>query len=161
MQSTLEFLAAAKSRLGIESDYALAKALNVGARRIGNYRTGVSMMDADMCYRIAEVIGLEPGYVLACIEAERAKRTEDRQRWSERAKRYAVVAMLLISIGISTQAWTPERIETEATEKRAEIYIIDHSPTAPPASHAGALWAIALLATLTYALFRPNDPERS
>lgn len=79
--NTLEYLAACKERLGIESDYALAKALNVAQSSISNYRTGRSRIDDDVALSIAEILGIEPIVVIAAANAERAKTPEQKARW--------------------------------------------------------------------------------
>lgn len=78
---TLEYLAACKKRLGIESDYALAKALGVSQTGISNYRTGRSRIDDNVALTIAQILGVNPLVVIAQANAERARTPELRAKW--------------------------------------------------------------------------------
>lgn len=79
--NTLEYLAACKARLGIESDYALAKQLGVRQPTISSYRMGRSRMDDDVALKVAEILNLHPLQVIAAANAERAKTDEQKARW--------------------------------------------------------------------------------
>jgi transcriptional regulator with XRE-family HTH domain len=80
--NTLEYLAACKERLGITSDYALAKALGLSQTGLSNYRTGRSRMDDDVALKVAEILQLHPLQVIAAANAERAKTPEQKARWT-------------------------------------------------------------------------------
>jgi transcriptional regulator with XRE-family HTH domain len=79
--NTLEYLAACKERLGIESDYALAKRLGISQPTISSYRGGRSRMDDDVALTIAEILQINPLQVIAAANAERAKTPEQKARW--------------------------------------------------------------------------------
>lgn len=80
--NTLEYLEAVKTRLGITSDYALAKALRITQSTISGYRAGRSRIDDDVALTIAEILKVHPLQVIAAANAERAKTPEQRARWS-------------------------------------------------------------------------------
>lgn len=80
--NTLEYLAACKKRLGIESDYALAKALGVTQQAVSSYRTGNSKINDDVALSVAEILGINPLQVIAAVNAERAKTPAQRARWT-------------------------------------------------------------------------------
>lgn len=80
--NTLDYLAACKERLGITSDYALAKALRVTQPTISSYRSGRTRIDDDVALTIAEILNVHPLQVIAAANAERAKTPEQRARWS-------------------------------------------------------------------------------
>jgi hypothetical protein len=98
MHTTAELLDAAKSRIGITSDYKLAAILNVsGTATVTNYRKGRSHPDDMICARIADMAGLEAGYVMACVHAQRAASPEVRRVWegvAEQLKKAGVAAVL-------------------------------------------------------------------
>lgn len=73
---TADFLNALRQKHTLQSDYALAKFLGVGATTISSYRVGRSCFDGDMALKVAELLEMPAGYVLACIEEERAERTK-------------------------------------------------------------------------------------
>lgn len=79
--NTLEYLEACKNRLGITSDYALAKALRIGQSTICSYRAGRSRIDDDVALSIAEILKIHPLQVIATANAERAKTPEAKARW--------------------------------------------------------------------------------
>lgn len=79
--NTLEYLAATKDKLGIQSDYALAKALHVSQPTISSYRAQRSRIDDDVALKIADILELNPLAVIASANAERAKTPEMKARW--------------------------------------------------------------------------------
>lgn len=79
--NTLDYLAACKERLGVETDYALAKRLGIRQTTIISYRKGRSRMDDDVALKVAEVLQLHPLQVIAASNAERAKTEEQKARW--------------------------------------------------------------------------------
>ena len=95
--NTLEYMAACKERLGITSDYALAKKLGLSQTGISNYRTGRSRMDDDVALRVAEILGIDPIVVIAHANAERAKTPEQRARWMGVVEKFSVSFRSLLS----------------------------------------------------------------
>lgn len=79
--NTLEYLDACKKRLGITSDYALAKALKVAQPTVIGYRSGRSIINDDAALSVAEILKIDPLQVIATANAERAKTPESRARW--------------------------------------------------------------------------------
>lgn len=119
---TIDFLDAIKRRHEIQSDYALAKLLNVRQTRISHYRRGVSCFDADMALKVAEMLEMPSGYVLACIEEERAERTKRPQvkaAWHEVAKALAPLFAAAV-VGFSAVG-TPTPVQAETGDG---LYII-------------------------------------
>ena len=86
MQTTLEFLDTIKAKQGLTSDYQLAKFLKLSDQRISFYRTGKSRFDEDTCIMVADVLGLDQGYVMACIAAERTKSAKAKAAWKHTAE---------------------------------------------------------------------------
>ena len=93
---TIDLLDAVKARQGWPSDYRLAKALNIGTSRVGNWRTGRSTPDEVQTLKLAELAGVNPAYALVSIAAERAKRTEIRAAWEDAAKKLATAAAVVL-----------------------------------------------------------------
>ncbi|AYR24554.1 transcriptional regulator [Herbaspirillum rubrisubalbicans] len=87
--NTTEFLDRAKQKLGVESDYALAKALNMRASTISGYRAGRSRMDDDAAYKVAQILEIDPILPIAAANAERTKSPEMRAFWEGLAKKVA------------------------------------------------------------------------
>lgn len=74
---TIEYLDALRVRLGVSSDYALAKRLGVSAQRISNYRTKTHCFDADIALKVADLLGRDRAEVYLDIEAERATKAHN------------------------------------------------------------------------------------
>lgn len=94
---TLEYLAACKKRLGIESDYALAKALGVAQSSVSNYRIGRSRIDDEVALTIAEILQVNPMQVIAAANAERAKTPEQKARWTGLMEKFSGSFLNLLS----------------------------------------------------------------
>ena len=88
--NTLEYMAACKERLGITSDYALAKKLGLSQTGLSNYRTGRSRMDDDVALKVSEILGIAPIVVIAHANAERAKTAEQKARWLSLVEKISV-----------------------------------------------------------------------
>lgn len=80
---TLQYLDAAKVRLGIESDYALAKALGIRASTIAGYKTRGGQMDDDVAGRVAAILDVHPGLVMLDMHRARAKSPVEASIWQE------------------------------------------------------------------------------
>ena len=79
---TQEYLDKAKVSLGLQSDYALAKALKVTQPAISNYRAGRTF-DDDVALKVAEILKIQPLEVIAVANLERAKTEETRAMWKD------------------------------------------------------------------------------
>lgn len=91
METTLELYRRAKIAAGVQSDYAMAKVLGVKANTCSNYVTGKARFDDEVAAKVADLLGIEAGYVIACANAERAKTDKGRAIWAR-------IAALLIAI---------------------------------------------------------------
>lgn len=84
---------AAKKALDVESDYALAKKLEIPNNYIADYRSGKRRPDAYACARLAEVLEMDPFELLAQVEAETEKNEGRRAYWKRVAERMAATSM--------------------------------------------------------------------
>lgn len=75
MTATDRLLDAAKEKLGITSDYALAKHWNLTTQRISLWRRGDSGISNERGIEIAGILGVDPGPILLELEAERARKS--------------------------------------------------------------------------------------
>jgi plasmid maintenance system antidote protein VapI len=94
---TVDFLDAVKQRLGIQSDYALAKALKIAQPTVSGYRAGRTCVDNDVALAIAEILDLNPMVVIAAANAERAKTPEQKARWSGIMEKFSASVRNLLS----------------------------------------------------------------
>ena len=81
MKGTVDYLDDAKRCLRVESDYALAKAINIRASTISGYRAGRSHFDETTALKIAVACGIDPMEVIAAAAYERAKSPDVQSIW--------------------------------------------------------------------------------
>lgn len=81
MKTTVEYLDALKEKLNLPSDYAAAKALGVTRAAVSRYRTGVGSFDDEVCFTVAEILGVNPLEVIVAARAERSTKTGGREKW--------------------------------------------------------------------------------
>ena len=76
MKTTRQYVADAKRRLDISSDYALAKALGITKQSVALLASGRSVMNNTTAAKVAEILELEPLQVIADCELERGSSPE-------------------------------------------------------------------------------------
>jgi hypothetical protein len=89
MHTTQQILDLAKSNSGLASDYKLGVVLGVTTSALSNYRHNRSSPDDSIGSKLAELAGLDGGYVLACLHAERSRDDQTRSLWRSVASRLA------------------------------------------------------------------------
>lgn len=100
MDTTQTLMQRCKAELRIESDYALAKALETSTAAVSRYRTGERQMDNWTALKVANILGLEPMEVIAISELEREKNETKRKVWESFYNKHfkkLVVMLVLIS----------------------------------------------------------------
>lgn len=126
---TIEYLAAAKAKLQISSDYELAKRLGVSRQSVSDLVHGATMKNSTAA-RVAEILEIDPLRVIADAELERASGPEQRKLWERIAAR--VAAGVLVAIGAATIAPSPAR-----ADEAAAVYYVKRRrwlfPLVPPA----------------------------
>ncbi len=73
------YLDECKAKLGVGTNYALAKALNINQSRIGEYYKGKTIPDDYACFKFAECLEIDPAIVIAEIRASSEKNPEKRE----------------------------------------------------------------------------------
>ena len=82
MKKTVQLLDDVKAKLGLPSDYAAAKALDVTRSTVSAWRNGKATFDEDSCFRVAEILGLSPFEIITAVNVERARDERHRLMWS-------------------------------------------------------------------------------
>lgn len=98
MKTTVELIDELRARHRV-TDYGACKLLGVSRNTIGNYRHRGIVMAPAVALRLAELLDLDPAYVRACIEAERAtrdKQTAERAMWERIAQVFGKAALLAL-----------------------------------------------------------------
>lgn len=90
-----EYLDAAKAAMGITSDHALAKRLEVNSGNIAEIRHGKRGVSVEMAFRLAITLNLDPARVVADLESQREKNEKRKGFWSGFLSRAAMVAVVL------------------------------------------------------------------
>ena len=93
MTKSIDLFEAAKAAAGCQSDYAFSQKLGISRQAVSKWRKGGTFDDAHAAV-IAELLGKEPGEVMALCQAERAKDEPSRSRWMRVAAMLATAATL-------------------------------------------------------------------
>lgn len=109
METTLDFVKRAQKKLGITSAYGIAKRLGVTQSSAHKWFHQGGSFDETTTLEVAEILGENPAYMMACIRAERAKNQEVRTIWENMAKlakeaagaAHSIVFAMLLGLGLS------------------------------------------------------------
>jgi hypothetical protein len=99
MKTPAEFLDLIRARYSLPSDYAVAQLLGVNRQLVSKWRQGHGGMGDDHALRVAQLLELDVGHVLARLYAERAPSDETRSVWLDLARRLGpAVAICLVAL---------------------------------------------------------------
>lgn len=98
--TTNEYLDAIQSRFNDCSDYRIAKIIGCLPSTISRYRAGKANFCDETALKVAELLEIPPGQVLADVAAERTKCPAARKAWREAARTLSGVAASVF-IGVS------------------------------------------------------------
>lgn len=96
MKTTPEFLDAIKACKGVDSDYAISKLLGCTRSAVSKYRLGRAHFDDPTAMKVADLLGIDPGYVIACAHGERAKTAEEKAVWTSMMEKLGGLAAMLL-----------------------------------------------------------------
>lgn len=122
MRTVNELLDQVRANAGIQSDYRLAKTLNLTAHTIANYRHGRSRPDDLVLAKLAELGGIPADQVellAVTLQAERASTDEARALWQRIAARlqagavHSALLAVIVALGFIT---TPPNAVAAVTE---------------------------------------------
>lgn len=97
MSKAKELLLECKIKLGVQTDYKLAQALEIHNGRISAYMREKEIPDAYACVRMALILNKDPAEIIAEIEADTEKNEKRREFWKnflQRAKQAARLGTL-------------------------------------------------------------------
>ena len=110
MKTTNEYLDLVKKAQAIESDYALAKVLNVSRHRVSGIRRGTDRLTTTECLKIALATDLDVREVVAAVALERGD-DETRKLWSFYVKKFLGQSLACVGgLMISAAAFVPEML---------------------------------------------------
>jgi hypothetical protein len=99
--TTADFLDALRAHLHLPSDYALMPVLGVTKSQISRYRQGHDPFSEEMAVKVAELLQVNPAYVLACSAANGARTEAGRRAWGDLAKKLSGVSVALLLFSLS------------------------------------------------------------
>lgn len=91
--NTVQYMAAVKAKLGIQSDYALAKSLGITRQSVSGYSNGYNTFGDDLAMKIADILDIPRGIVLLDMLLERAKTDAQRDAWKEISKGFPLLVV--------------------------------------------------------------------
>jgi len=94
---TTDLLDQFKKKNTITSDYAAAKALGLTQQSVSNYRAGVSHADDRVAVILAHELDIDPFKTIARINADRAKKPEERAFWKRIASAAALAFFAILT----------------------------------------------------------------
>lgn len=117
--NTNQFLNKVAQRHDLQSDYQIAKKIQVSRQQISLYRKGATFGD-NVAIRVAALLDMDPAYVLACTAAERSKEQATKDAWERAAKRLATAATLLLVVTLSA---TPDYAKAAPLSENARCVL--------------------------------------
>lgn len=105
---TQDFLDRTKQKLGIESDYALAKELGISREYLSQFRVGKRAISDEVALKVAKILGISPVQILAVAQAERAKNPEIQAAWN------GLLEKISMGFNVLTLGANPRRIRLPA-----------------------------------------------
>lgn len=100
MERTIDFIERLKARNDGCSDYRIAKLLGTTQSCVLRWTKHGKSLDDKYAIRVAELLELEPGYVLACIHAERSNDDNVTKHWEKIAGQFAACFALAIFVNV-------------------------------------------------------------
>ena len=97
MSKAKELLLECKVKLGIQSDYKLAQALEMHSGLISDYMSGKRVPDEYACMRISLILQRNPAEIIAIVQGESEKNPKRKAFWLDflvHAKQAAKLGML-------------------------------------------------------------------
>jgi transcriptional regulator with XRE-family HTH domain len=150
--NTIRYIEEAKEKLGVSSDYAIAKKLGISRQAFSQYKHGERIIDDYTAAKLAEVLGVEPIEVIAAANAEREKDSAKVEFWRRLAggRQAAGLAGVLI-LGAFLAGWWPQ----EGGESLYVLYIMR-------TDYEWALYVIlaVLAGVLTYKVWRDHHATK-
>lgn len=93
---------------------------------VSNYFNGKGFPGEEQCLQIAAELNIDPGYVLACVQAERAKNPATRKAWQRAAEQLRIVARSAAAcVILSVAVWTSAGIsDAYASSGSTNVYYV-------------------------------------
>jgi len=129
MKTTKDFIELLKAKHGLKSNYAVAKFLNQTDTAVARWAHGKNSFSDETAMQFADLLDLDPAYVVACVHAERAKLDAEKKLWERIATMSTgVTAALLFTIALPyLQAFEMEQSATyQNVASSGALYIMSN-----------------------------------
>jgi|CXWL01.1.fsa_nt_gi predicted transcriptional regulator len=104
MKTTANFLDDLRAKLDLPSDGRLAAYLGIHRQYMSKYRTLGHTFDDTMSMKIADILGIEQTYVVACMHHQRAKQPAEKKLWERMAMQMTgIAATVLVALALPAQ----------------------------------------------------------
>ena len=106
---SFEYIDLAKEKENITS-YKLAYKTGISESSLSQYKNKKRVMDDYACFKIAEILCIDPKKIIARANLEREKDEEKKDFWSDRIKEYGFISqkmnmVILTGLSIATLAY--------------------------------------------------------
>jgi transcriptional regulator with XRE-family HTH domain len=101
MENVKKLLDAVKAKADIESDYALAKILDLPKQRISDYYKGKTTPDKFACLQIANALNKTLDEIVTAVELDAEKNEKRRSVWEKHYKQIGGIAASFMMIAFS------------------------------------------------------------
>lgn len=138
MRTVNELLDKVKANSGIQSDYRLAKTLNLSLNTMSNYRHGRSRPDDLVLSKLAELGGIpadEVELLAVTLQADRAATAEAREMWQRIAARlmagtvHSSLFAVLVALGLFTTPPNAHAVVTDVSTTGQSVYYVNKTIT--------------------------------
>ena len=127
MKTTIEYIDAVKAKTGAASDYAVAPILGITRSAVSRYRNGHDFFSDEMALKVASILDIDPGLVVAAVHAERAKNDQEKAVWINIFEKLGGMAAAVI-LGVALQAPTPSQaapvLDSSASNIPNSVYYV-------------------------------------
>ena len=89
-----EYLDALQAKLGVNSDYAVARVIGVSKQAASRYRLGMAHFDDEIAQKVAEILEMHPAIVMLDMYADRTRDEKTKSLWQEIAQGFWQVVPL-------------------------------------------------------------------
>jgi hypothetical protein len=108
MKTTADYLDELQQHFDVESDNALGAQLGMHRQQLSLYRNKKAAFDDEMCLRVAQILGADASYVMACMHWQRAKAPQVKAAWKHTAEMLGGLAAVLAVVAILPTSTLPD-----------------------------------------------------
>lgn len=126
MNNTQSILDATRVAYGVSSDYKLADSLGVTTSVVYHWRAGKGYPSDENALQIAQILDVDPLYVMAVFHREREPNARIKRTWARLARvaKRGLAAVYIIILGSASMAPSPAAVSLQAAQAQVTIYTL-------------------------------------